>query len=95
MVNNNRLLIHTGKFLRQPDTGFKWYGWTELVVLLFDDYRTGFGVLDVSLSPTHELPLIVVMTKPKEKDGITKYQVCKQVSHVQCHTASRIFSPSV
>ena len=38
LLNENRSLIHTGKLLRQPDTGFEWNGWTELFVLLFDNY---------------------------------------------------------
>ncbi|KAH8116354.1 Dbl domain-containing protein [Phellopilus nigrolimitatus] len=55
LLDENRSLIYTGKLLRQPDTGFEWSGWTELFVLLFDNY--------------------LVMTKPKERDGITKYHV--------------------
>ncbi|KIK80164.1 hypothetical protein PAXRUDRAFT_159376 [Paxillus rubicundulus Ve08.2h10] len=55
LLNENRSLIHTGKLLRQPETGFEWNGWTELFVLLFDNY--------------------LVMTKTKEKDGVTKYHV--------------------
>lgn len=39
LLNENRSLMHTGKLLRQPDTGFEWNGWTELFVLLFDNYR--------------------------------------------------------
>ena len=39
LLNENRSLMHTGKLLRQPDTGFEWSGWTELFVLLFDNYR--------------------------------------------------------
>jgi len=54
LLNENRSLIHTGRFLRPPDTGFGWSGWTELVVLLFDDYRKGFDILDVFSSPAHE-----------------------------------------
>jgi hypothetical protein len=38
LLAENRSLIHTGKFLRQPDTGFEWSGWSELFVLLFDNY---------------------------------------------------------
>ncbi|TCD61525.1 hypothetical protein EIP91_008286 [Steccherinum ochraceum] len=38
LLNENRSLIHTGKLLRQPDTGFEWNSWTELFVLLFDNY---------------------------------------------------------
>ncbi|THH16693.1 hypothetical protein EW146_g3989 [Bondarzewia mesenterica] len=55
LLAENRSLIYTGKLLRQPDNGFEWSGWSELFVLLFDNY--------------------FVMTKPKEKDGITKYHV--------------------
>lgn len=55
LLNENRSLVHAGKLLRQPDTGFEWSGWTELFVLLFDNY--------------------LVLTKPKEKDGYTKYHV--------------------
>jgi hypothetical protein len=39
LLAENRSLIHTGKLLRQPDTGFEWSGWSELFVLLFDNYR--------------------------------------------------------
>ena len=38
LLDENRSLIHTGKLLRQPDTGFEFGGWTELFVLLFDNY---------------------------------------------------------
>ncbi|KAI0286014.1 CNH domain-containing protein [Russula aff. rugulosa BPL654] len=38
LLAENRSLIHTGKLLRQPDTGFNWSGWSELFVLLFDNY---------------------------------------------------------
>ncbi|EDR14514.1 uncharacterized protein LACBIDRAFT_305175 [Laccaria bicolor S238N-H82] len=55
LLNEQRSLIHTGKLLRQPDSGVGWEGWTELFVLLFDNY--------------------MVMTKPREKDGVTKYHV--------------------
>ncbi|KAH9479317.1 Rho1 guanine nucleotide exchange factor 1 [Psilocybe cubensis] len=55
LLDQNRSLIHSGKLLRQPDSGLEWNGWSELHVLLFDNY--------------------LVMTKTKEKDGVTKYQV--------------------
>lgn len=38
LLAENRSLIYTGKLLRQPDTGFEWSGWSELFVLLFDNY---------------------------------------------------------
>ncbi|KAG8961323.1 hypothetical protein FRC03_005538 [Tulasnella sp. 419] len=55
LLDETRTLVHTGKLLRQPDSTMEWSGWSELFVLLFDNY--------------------LVMTKPKEKDGITKYHV--------------------
>ncbi|KAF8548709.1 Dbl homology domain-containing protein [Imleria badia] len=55
LLNENRSLVHASKLLRQPETGFEWNGWTELFVLLFDNY--------------------LVLTKTKEKDGVTKYYV--------------------
>ncbi|KAN0135922.1 CNH domain containing protein [Lactarius tabidus] len=58
LLAKNRSLIHAGKLLLQPATGFEWSGWSELFVLLFDNY--------------------LVMTKPKEEDGITKYNVNDQ-----------------
>lgn len=38
LLDDNRSLIHTGKLLRQPDGGLEWNGWSELFVLLFDNY---------------------------------------------------------
>ncbi|KNZ75187.1 Rho1 guanine nucleotide exchange factor 1 [Termitomyces sp. J132] len=55
LLSLDRSLIHSGKLLRQPESGLEWNGWSELFVLLFDNY--------------------MVMTKPKERDGIVKYQV--------------------
>ncbi|KAJ4476057.1 hypothetical protein C8J55DRAFT_578241 [Lentinula edodes] len=37
-IDLNRSLIHTGRLLRQPDGGLEWSGWSELFVLLFDNY---------------------------------------------------------
>ncbi|KAL1707909.1 CNH domain-containing protein [Schizophyllum commune] len=58
LLAENRVLIHSGKLLRQPDTGFEFSGWPELFVLLFDNY--------------------FVMTKPKDRDGVTKYHVYRR-----------------
>lgn len=61
LLNETRTLIHTGKLLRQPETGFDLTGgWADLFVLLFDNY--------------------LVMTKPREKDGVIKYHVNRRVS---------------
>ncbi|KAF5386380.1 hypothetical protein D9757_006718 [Collybiopsis confluens] len=38
LLDKNRSLIHTGRLLRQPDSGLEWSGWSELFVLLFDNY---------------------------------------------------------
>ena len=40
LLDQNRSLVHQGKLLRQPDSGLEWHGWTELIVLLFDNYCT-------------------------------------------------------
>ncbi|EMD39100.1 hypothetical protein CERSUDRAFT_47353 [Gelatoporia subvermispora B] len=77
LLNENRSLIHTGKLLRQPDTGFEWSGWTELFVLLFDNYRT-----------------CMVMTKPKEKDGITKYHVYRRPIPLDLLTLANFTDPA-
>ncbi|ESK83843.1 signal transducer [Moniliophthora roreri MCA 2997] len=55
LLDDNRSLVHSGKLLRQPEGGIEWTGWSELYVLLFDNY--------------------LVLTKPKERDGVTKYHV--------------------
>ena len=41
LLDEHHSLIHTGKLLSQPDTGFEWNGWSELFVLLFDNYCSG------------------------------------------------------
>ncbi|KAI0831970.1 Dbl domain-containing protein [Trametes gibbosa] len=74
LLNENRSLIHTGKLLRQPDTGFEWNGWTELFVLLFDNY--------------------LVMTKPKDKDGATKYHVYRRPIPLDLLTLANFTDPA-
>lgn len=85
LLNENRSLIHTGKLFRQPDGGFEWSGWTELFVLLFDNYRAFSHPSFHSDSYVR----LVVMTKPKEREGGTKYQVYRRV----CIDASVYASP--
>lgn len=75
LLNENRSLIHTGKLLRQPDSSFE--NWTELFVLLFDNYRTSFP-LCVSCTIV-KCQRSVVFTKPRERDGVTKYNVNRRV----------------
>jgi hypothetical protein len=38
LLDEHRSLVHAGKLLRQPETGFGWAGWQELFVILFDNY---------------------------------------------------------
>jgi hypothetical protein len=71
LLDENRSLIHAGKLLRQPESGRTW---NEVYVLLFDNYRRCF--------PSYLFYggswIAVVMTKPKEKEGITKYSVVRR-----------------
>ncbi len=76
LLDQHRSLIHSGKLLRQPDSGLEWNGWSELFVLLFDNYRTRY----IASSRTSLLIIFaVVLTKPKEKDGVTYYYVNRRV----------------
>jgi hypothetical protein len=50
LLAENRSLIHAGKLLRQPDTGFEWSGWSELFVLLFDNYCKSSGWAGMAMS---------------------------------------------
>jgi hypothetical protein len=77
LLAENRSLIHTGKLLRQPDTGFEWSGWSELFVLLFDNYCKSCPAIAALFSNCDVIS--VVLTKPKEKDGVTKYSVNRRV----------------
>ena len=58
LLAENRSLIHTGKFLRQPDTGFEWSGWSELFVLLFDNYCKSDGLERLMVSQCGLLTLV-------------------------------------
>lgn len=49
LLNENRSLIYTGKLLRQPDSGLEWNGWSELFVLLFDNYSEISRIYDRGL----------------------------------------------
>lgn len=52
LLNESRSLIHAGKLLRQPDTGFEWSGWSELFVLLFDNYRESLSLKSLTFQLT-------------------------------------------
>jgi len=73
LLHETRSLTHTGKFLRQPDSSFELGSWTELFVLLFDNY--------------------MVMTKLKEKDGVTKYQVYRRPIPLELLTLATFTDP--
>lgn len=38
LLDEQRSLVYAGKLLRQPDSAREW-NWSELYVLLFDNYR--------------------------------------------------------
>jgi len=42
LLDKSRQLIHLGKLLRQPESGLEFSGWSELHVLLFDNYCAWF-----------------------------------------------------
>jgi hypothetical protein len=42
LLAETRTLVHAGKLYRPPDGSLEWNGWTELFVLLFDNYREFF-----------------------------------------------------
>ena len=72
LLNEQRSLIHTGKLLRQPEVGSE-----EFFVMLFDNYC---GSLVVKFGMYLLLrAFIVVLTLPKQQDGVTKYHVARKV----------------
>ena len=72
LLNEQRSLIHTGRLLR-PENG---NSWIDLFVMLFDNYCEWW----VSHRLCFLFPLaIVVITKPREKDGVTQYHVHRRV----------------
>lgn len=74
LLDEQRSLIYSGKLLRQPDGGLEWNGWSELYVLLFDNY--------------------MVLTKPKEKDGVTKFHVNRRPIPLDLLTLVNFTEPS-
>jgi hypothetical protein len=76
LLDENRSLIHTGKLLRQPDNGFEWSGWTELFVLLFDNYR-GWNYISMS-AHKRNLKLVDSCYDETEREGW-----CHEVSYFQ------------
>ncbi|KAG5643354.1 hypothetical protein DXG03_001036 [Asterophora parasitica] len=73
LLDKNRSLIHSGKLLRQPESGLEWNGWSELFVLLFDNY--------------------LVMTKPKDKEGVVRYNVNRRPIPLDLLTVVNVSDP--
>lgn len=38
LLDENRSLVHAGKVVRQSESGIEWIGWSDVYVLLFDNY---------------------------------------------------------
>lgn len=79
LLDETRTLVHTGRLLRQSEGNFELSGWTDTFVLLFDNYREFSFRRPCNADLIYLVDYPVVMTKPKEKDGITKYHVVKRV----------------
>jgi hypothetical protein len=74
LLDEQRSLIHTGRLLR-PENG---NSWTELFVILFDNYCELCCYLGACAFLF--LYATVVITRPREKDGVTKYHIHRRVS---------------
>ena len=48
LLDETRQLVHTGRLLRQPEGGFELGGWTELFILLFDNYRESICLISLT-----------------------------------------------
>ena len=91
LLHENRSIIHTGKLqLCDKGPGLGGYEWTELFVLLFDNYREVLYSRTISrVALTNSL--IVVMTIPKEENGVTRYHVHQRVGHTRSHIELQSF----
>lgn len=90
LLNQNRSLIHSGKLLRQPDSGLEWNGWSELFVLLFDNYSEwSKSACYIHIAERTS----VVMTKPRERDGVQKYNVNRRVGPSCSAVHEPLFKP--
>ena len=54
LLAENRSLVHAGKLLRPPEDRFDFASWTELFVLLFDNYSK--IPLQAFITKSHALP---------------------------------------
>lgn len=77
ITHPERKLVHVGKLLRQPDTGFDLGGWVDMVVILLDNYCEYLQPHNYLSTDTSLLP--VILTKARESEGVTKYQVYRRV----------------
>ena len=80
LLHENRLLLHCGPLKHLPRReGHGMGGFTQLFVLLFDNYCKLLVRYDPSINLMY---LIVVITQPREHNGITRYHVYRKVSRV-------------
>jgi hypothetical protein len=49
LLDENRFLHYSGRLLQEPDNDLEWNGWSQLFVLLFDNYREYNRILGTSL----------------------------------------------
>ena len=79
LLDENRSLIHAGKLWSalegRPHP-------VEFFALLFDNYCGAFTCGRYSQVMLTK-PLVVVLTKPWEENGVTKYQVFKRASYIK------------
>ncbi|KIY68054.1 Dbl-like domain-containing protein [Cylindrobasidium torrendii FP15055 ss-10] len=84
LLDTNRSLIHTGRLLRQPDGGIDFNGWSELSVLLFDNYCKSYFTC-----------ILMVMTKSRKSDNVTKYHVNRRPIPLDLLTLVNFTDPPV
>jgi hypothetical protein len=82
--DQNRSLIHSGKLLRQPESGLEFSGWSELFVLLFDNYSQSESFLHKLRSDISHITLCSGHDKAKGK---------RQCDPIQCQQKSWCFLP--
>jgi len=63
LLDETRTLVHTGKLLRQPDGNLEWNGWSELFVLLFDNYS------ELNSRVASKIPLTPTLSGDDEDEG--------------------------
>ncbi|KAK0214906.1 CNH domain-containing protein [Armillaria fumosa] len=98
LLDDNRSLIHTGKLLRQPDGGLEWNGWSELFVLLFDNYCKTVASASCCAACTHppiplDLLTLVNFTDPPAQRGTGLLRNLRGERHDSLTGAGGVRSP--